>query len=107
MPAAEGTVLVTSGPNQNTRLKITVHHLAHPDRLGPGATVFVVWARPAERGASLQNLGALRVDNDLDGSLETVTPLRNFELLITAEAEAGSLQPSGEPLISARVNRSS
>jgi len=65
----------------------------------------VVWAR-ADGAGSAQNLGALHVDKDLDGTLKTVTPLRTFDVFITAEssptarAELGASpdhRSSGEP----------
>ena len=41
-------------------------------------------------------MGALVVDKNLDGKLVTITPLRTFELFITAEASGGkSGNPSG------------
>lgn len=31
VPAAQGVAYATSGANNNTRLKVTVHHLARPE----------------------------------------------------------------------------
>ena len=104
-PAAEGAVKLSTGPNANTRLEISVHHLAPPERVTSGATVYVVWARPFQQGAAPQNLGALQVNDQLDGVLDSVTPLRNFELMVTAEQAATVLQPSGPPILSAPINR--
>lgn len=104
-PAAEGAVKLSTGPNANTRLNISVQHLAPPERVAAGATVYVVWARPIEQGAAPQNLGALQINGNLEGVLDTVTPLRNFELLVTAEQAAPVLQPTGAPILSAPVNR--
>jgi hypothetical protein len=104
MPAAEGNVKVSEADNENTALEVTVRHLASPEKIAPQATTYVVWARA--RGAdSAQNLGALRVDDDLQGTLETVTPLRTFELFITAEASATSQSPSTPRLLTASVER--
>lgn len=105
VPAAEGTVAIKSGENNNTRLKIDVHHLAPPERVSPGATALVVWASPMAAGGTPQNIGALRVNDKLDGELDTVTPLREFELLITAESFATVQAPSGPRLLSAHIIR--
>lgn len=102
-PAAQGTVKSSKGPNDNLRLKISVQHLAPPDRLAPGATVFVVWARPARQGGIAQNLGALKIDKDLTGTLETVTPLQNFDLLITPESSAEVQSPSNISVLMAHL----
>lgn len=105
IPAAGGTVRVTKGPNDNTRLDIRVDHLAPPERLQPGATLFVVWARPLDSGSPAQNLGALVLDGDLKGKLETVTSWRDFDLLITAESTAVGDRPTSEALLTAQIHR--
>jgi hypothetical protein len=104
VPAAQGEVRVSSGENNNTRLRIDVHHLAEPQRIAPGATALVAWARPAFDGAAAQNIGALRVNEKLEGELETVTPHRNFDLIITAEQSPTAPLPSGPPLLSAHIS---
>jgi len=83
IPAAEGVVRATSGANGNTRLHIFVRHLAKPEKVRPDATTYVVWVQPA--GGLPQNMGALKVDEDLRGSLETITPLKSFDVFITLE----------------------
>lgn len=105
IPAAEGSVKVDRGPNDNTRLKIEVKHLAPPDRIEAGANVFVAWARPLQGSNPPQNLGALVVDKDLSGRLETVTSWREFELIITAEPTAGGDRPTSAVLLSKDIRR--
>ena len=102
IPAAQGTVKASSGKNGNTSLVIDVRHLAPPERVAAGATTYVVWAQPLGEG-SPQNLGALRVDEDLRGTLATVTPLRSFDLFITAEASATQMEPTNDQLFSASI----
>lgn len=105
VPAAQGVVRIKSGTNNNTRLKINVEHLARPEQISSGAKALVVWAKPTAGGGDPQNLGALHVDDDLDGELDTVTPHQDFELMITAEPYATAAAPSGTPLLSARIRR--
>jgi hypothetical protein len=102
VPAAEGTVEAKRGPNQNTAVSVEVRHLAKPQRIESGATTYVVWARPLQYG-DVQNLGALKIDDELKGKLETVTPLQSFQLFITAEPAPTVSSPSGEPLLTANV----
>lgn len=102
-PAAMGEVIARIDPNGNTRLQIDVRHLAPPDRVAPGAAVYVAWAGELDRAAGPHNLGALRVDSDLRGKLETVTPLRTFDLIITPEPAATVVAPSGPEVLKVRI----
>lgn len=102
IPAAEGTVMTSMTKNNNTAVDVRVKHLAPPNKVEPGATTYVVWARPEGTGEVL-NLGALKVDDNLTGQLKTVTPYTGFELFITAEPTAQASSPQGDELLSAVV----
>lgn len=104
IPAAKGTIKAYGTDNDNTAVEVKVRHLAPPSRVAPGATTYVVWALPPGDQPP-QNLGALRVDSDLTGKLETVTALRNFQVIVTAEPTATVTEPSGGELLSANVER--
>lgn len=94
VPAATASVKAQrSKENGNTKLNIKVQHLAKPSSLTPPASVYLVWARP--RGGTAVNVGAIGVNHDLAGELKTVTVLRDFELLITAEQSETTPAPSG------------
>lgn len=99
IPAAEATVEIGTSSNGNTTFDLTVWHLALPSRVDPSATVYVVWLRSGESALLVQNMGALKVDDDLDGSFSGVTPLRDFELFVTAEPSATGVSPTGKPLL--------
>jgi hypothetical protein len=98
LPASEGSVKFGVAKNDNTSIALTVKHLPHPDKLTPPASVYVVWTR-AKKDAPPQNIGALTVDKNLTGTLNTVSPLHAFDLLITAEASGQVLAPSGRDLL--------
>jgi len=102
VPAARGTVTASRIGNQNTSLGVDVRHLAAPDRVEPGATTFVVWARGFGQ-EDFQNLGALRVDANLRGTLKTLTPYSTFEVVVTAEPSPTATTPSGKRLLTASV----
>lgn len=104
LPAAEGTLKCGKAANDNTGIDLKVKHLASPDRLTPPAAVYVVWTKP-DKDAAPQNIGALEVDSDLVGRLKTVTPLRRFELFVTAEATGQTPAPTGPPLLWANCSR--
>ena len=76
VPASEGTVNATEGDNGNTKLEIRVKHLAHPSQMASDAKIYVVWVQPLN--AASQNVGALTLNDDLEGSLDTVTPHHQF-----------------------------
>lgn len=116
-PASQGEVKTKLTSDNNTEVTVTVKHLAPPDRLAQGATTYVVWARPAEmpsaRGEKsatyperqavsgrtengVYNLGGLKINKDLDGELDTVTPFHSFELFITPEPSSSVTTPNGE-----------
>src|SRR5688572_19057738 len=72
VPAAEGTVRSSEGDNGNTNVAVRVNHLAPASKVASDATVYVVWIQA--RNGTVQNVGALRLDDDLEGTLETMTP---------------------------------
>ena len=102
-PGRDGEVKTSAGPNGNTKLTVDVKHLAPPDRVSAGARVYVVWATELGAGAVANNLGALRVDAGLSGRLESVTPLRSFDLDITAEETPTVATPSAVSVLSVRI----
>lgn len=102
-PAARGTITVKTGNNGNTQLKVHVKHLAPPSSLTPPENVYVLWIEPPEQNP--RNEGALKVDNNLSGQLQTETSLRRFQVFITAEKQAQLKAPQGPRVLSADVQR--
>jgi len=103
VPASEGTVKATLGANGNTNLYIRVKHLAPAFKVRPGATVYIVWLqRPGE---AIQNIGALTLTDNLEGSLNTETPYRRFTITITPEPSRQVEQPTHEPVFKSEVTR--
>jgi hypothetical protein len=98
IPAAAGSVHFAPAANGNTSVNLTVKHLAQPEKLTPPTHVYVVWVR-ADQTAEPQNIGALVVDKELNGTLNTVTALHSFALFITAEASAQVQKPSEPQLL--------
>jgi hypothetical protein len=98
LPAAQGSVRYSVTKNNNTRIALRVRHLAHPEKLTPPTDGYVVWTRET-KDAPPQNIGALIVDKNLNGSLDAETPLHSFELFITAESSSQVKLPLGPPLL--------
>lgn len=103
VPASQGTVKATEGDNGNIKLAIRVKHLAPPSKIAPDATVYVVWVQP--RNGARQNMGALVLSSNLEGSLDTVTPHRRFLVTVTPEPSGQVAAPSHEPVFSSEVER--
>lgn len=101
--SGEGTVQAEAGDNDNTQLEVQVKHLAPPSRVAADASVYVVWIQP--RNAEIQNVGALRIDDDLVGTLNTTTPHRAFTLTVTPEPSARMASPTHEAVFTTTVNR--
>lgn len=102
-PAAVGVVRTEQTPNQNTEVKLEVEHMAPPNKVAEGAQIYVVWTRPLTEGGQPQNVGSMVVQKDRSASLETKTPLKNFDLMVTPEPHGFVTQPSHEPVLKAKI----
>jgi hypothetical protein len=103
VPGAEGKAKVSTTDNGNTKIDLVVKHLAPPEQVSSGATAYVVWVQNTQRSEYAQNLGALKVDSDLNGSITAVTSLRSFDLYITAEPSPSTTAPTGKALLRTNV----
>ena len=99
IPAAQGKARLHGTKNGNVEIKISVKHLAPPGRITPGASVFVVWVRGLAREAEAQNLGALKVDKNLNGKITAVTAMSSFDLFITCEQSQTVTVPATPELL--------
>ncbi len=88
-----------------TRVNLTVENLAPPERLAPGSSEFIVWARASAEDPWVR-IGALRYkENPRTGELEEVSvPLTRFELVITVENGLTPGAPSKDIVFSQQVN---
>lgn len=105
VPAAQGQLKIKDAGNNNTGIELRVQHLANPYKIDPGATTFMVWAKPFAETSRVHPLGALSVDKDLSAALDATTPLKNFELFVTAESSSQVQEPQGERLLWATVSQ--
>jgi hypothetical protein len=101
--SGEGTVQATADANGNTKIEVVVKRLSAPARVASDATVYVVWVKA--RTGELQNVGALTLDADFVGKLETTTPHRAFTLSVTPEASAGVGAPAHKAVFTSDVLR--
>lgn len=104
VPAAEGIVSVKEADNDNTSMTVTVKHLAPAKKVYTGATNYVVWIKP-EGASAFQNVGALQVDKNLDGTHTTTVPYKHFMVLITPELSSMGQSPTGPTVFEQQVVR--
>ncbi len=102
VPSAVAEVKTRETFRGNTRVDLRVQHLAKPEDVDPTATVYVVWVRPLNRGALPTNLGKLEVNRHSEGRLSAVTPLHDFEVLITPEPWKTVMVPTGKTILAGR-----
>ena len=103
-PASQGTVAVARGTSGNTALTVRVKHLAPAERLANDTSVYVVWVEP--EGAAPQNVGVLSLNNDLEGSLSTITPYKRFKVMVTPEKSGEVTAPEHDEVFTSDVERS-
>jgi len=101
VPGARAEVAISKDKNGNTKLKMIVQHLANLENLTPRAAAYVVWLQ--ERGGSSENQGQLKVDKNLKATFETVTPLKSFDVFVTAEQDLRAKDPSGPEVLKATI----
>jgi len=101
VPAAAGKVKVAEEKDGNTKVKVEVEHLAAADTVNEKASTYVVWLKPDSGTA--QNVGALIVDKDLKGKLETKTAFKDFQVFVTAEKDANVTSPSQTTIMATKV----
>jgi hypothetical protein len=101
VPAAAGNVYVGKEKNGDIKVDVKVSHLAKPGRLTPPANNYVVWLQ--QEGSQPQSQGELKVGDDLEGELKTTTPLKNFNVFITAETDSQTKTPSDQVVLQATV----
>jgi hypothetical protein len=103
VPAARGKIDIGKDSNGNTKVKMEAEHLAEPGKLSPPRSDYVIWFQ--EKGAEALTQGRLRIDKNLKGSFATSTPLKNFDVFVTAESNANTKQPAGTEVFRTTVQQ--
>lgn len=102
-PAATAELKHEKDDNGNTKLQIHVYHLAKADALTPPRDAYVIWIEPP--GESPQNMGVVKVNDNLESEFSTRTPFKRFKVYITAEAGPKVTTPSGDRMLEANIER--
>jgi hypothetical protein len=72
MPAAQGSITAANDGNGNTELTIHVRNLAHPSRIVPNTTTYVVWIVPLQGQQQQMQPGAQQMQNQ--GAYGSMSP---------------------------------
>ncbi len=97
LPAADAVVKIDKDDSNNYELNLEVENMAKPDRLNPPRKTYVVWM-VSERNGTI-NMGNLKINNKLKGSLEAVTPFKPICFFITAEESQNVTVPSTQVVL--------
>jgi hypothetical protein len=103
VPAAKGSLEVGKDRNGNTDMKLKVEHLAKPENLSPSQTSYIVWLQ--DKGSGPENQGELKVNGKLQGTFQTITPRKHFDLFVTGENDGTVKSPSGPEVLRTSVSR--
>lgn len=103
-PAARGSVDFKADNNDNTKMTVRVKHMSPPQKIATGATKYVVWIQP-EGSMLVQNVGALKIDNEREGLFSTSVPYKTFKLMVTPEVSAMVDAPTSPAVMEQRVSR--
>jgi hypothetical protein len=103
VPAAKRSVEIGKDRNGNTDVKLRVEHLANPTSLSPSQANYIVWLQ--DKGSGPENQGELKVNGKLEGTFQTVTPKKNFDVFVTGENDSTVKVPSGPEVLRTSVSR--
>ena len=103
-PGASALVTTRDAPDHNTKLIVSVKHLAPANLVIEGTTNYVVWVEPAGT-YNFKNVGAFQVDRDLEGKYSTVVPYKKFRVIITPEIGNLADAPTGPTIFEQTVIR--
>jgi hypothetical protein len=103
-PSTTGSITSTIGANNNLALKVKLEHLPPPSNLDSTLTTYVVWIRPRTGGA-YQNVGQLVMGTDRAGELTTTTAFTDVDVVVTAERDPTTLEPSKFMILQGAASR--
>jgi len=104
LPAARGgeaTVQVELTYDRNNTLLIEMSDVPDPAALNTAYTRYVLWVATPDR-QTIVNAGQIRVTEDRSARIQTLTPLRDFILFITAETRGDVASPGPDVLFETR-----
>ena len=107
-PGADATINADVQKERHlTKLEVEATNLAPAERVGEGATTYVVWARPNFR-TPWSRLGALNLASDgRSGTASLTYAETSFDVIVTAEPDPEVNSPSDMQLFKQHVGEKS
>lgn len=104
-PAAEASVLVAEDIRNKDNLTLTlrINHLAQPSEIDEKASTYVAWIIPKEAKYDPINIGALDLQENLSGLLETTVAFKEFDIFVTPERVPTATFPTGPKVFKSHV----
>jgi hypothetical protein len=101
---ADATIRVKQTDTGNQQLQVKLEHLPPPQRLRGDLSEYVVWVIPPD-GEPI-HAGILTYDEkDREGKLSTITPYRQFDVKVTAEAQPRPDKPGDVVIVERGINK--
>ena len=92
-PDADGRITVAKVEGGNSMVTLDLDHLAPPNRMGGGATTYVVWFN--KQGQPPSRVGQLAYNSgNRTGTMRATSTDRQFEVVVTAERSGAVTTPS-------------
>ena len=88
----EANVRVELTYDRNNTLRVQLSNVPDPSALNSAYTRYVLWVATADR-QTVVNAGQIRVDENRKAEMQTLTPLRDFVVFITAEVRGDVTSP--------------
>jgi hypothetical protein len=88
----EATVRVELTYDRNNTLRVQLSNVPDPSVLNSAYTRYVLWISTPDK-QTVVNAGQIRVDESRKAEMQTLTPLRDFVVFITAEARGDVTSP--------------
>jgi len=88
----EATLRVELTYDRNNTLRIQLSNVPDPSALNATYTRYVLWVATPDR-QTIVNAGQIRVDENRRAEMQTLTPLRDFIVFITAETRGDVAAP--------------
>lgn len=101
-PGSNGHIQVERIEGGNRLVTASLEHLTPPARLGDGLTTFVLWFRDEQGRATMASLLAYEEDSRSARATAT-TPMREFDVIVTAERTETAGEPSDNVIFRQRV----
>jgi len=88
----EASVRVELTYDRNNTLRVQLSNVPDPSALNSAYTRYVLWVATPDR-QTVVNAGQIRVGENRKAEMQTLTPLRDFVVFITAEARGDVTSP--------------